>query len=137
VYQKSKVNFGKIYSDFLTSLGENTGAATTFLGVARRESADGTKKIRALVMESYADHANRALSEICDSIKNKFKLNGAIIVHALGSFRPGEPVVMVAVSSPRRDASFYALSEAVERYKKEPAIFKKEIYVDGTSAWIC
>lgn len=107
-----------------------------FLGVARRESANGRKKIRALVMESYEEHANSALSRICNSINKKYKLNSSIIVHALGSFRPGEPVVMVAVSSARRDASFRALREAVERYKKEPAIFKKEVYVNGSSAWI-
>jgi molybdopterin synthase catalytic subunit len=136
VYPKSKLNFSKIYANFLSELGENTGAATMFLGVARRESADGRKKIKFLVMESYQTHANRALAKICSSIKKKYGLNSAIIVHALGSFKPGEPVVMVAVSSPRRDASFRALREAVERYKKEPAIFKKEIYEEGMSAWI-
>ncbi len=136
VYPKPKLNFTNVYSDFLSELGENTGASTLFLGVARRESADGRKKIKFLVMESYEAHANRALANICSSIKKKYGLNSALIVHALGSFKPGEPVVMVAVASPRRDSSFRALREAVERYKKEPAIFKKEIYADGTTAWI-
>jgi molybdopterin synthase catalytic subunit len=136
VYPKSRVNFSQIYSKFLASFGSDTGSATSFLGVARRESANGKRKVRALVMESYEEHANRALEQISISVKKKFKLNEVVIIHALGTFLPGEPVVFVAVSSGRRDASFRGLREAVERYKKEPAIFKKEIYADGSSSWI-
>jgi len=59
-----------------------------------------------------------------------------MIVHALGSFSAGEPVVMVIVASARRNQGFLALRDAVERYKKEPALFKKEVYRDGSSSWI-
>ncbi|MGI0079134.1 MAG: molybdenum cofactor biosynthesis protein MoaE [Nitrososphaerales archaeon] len=136
VYPKKQVDFSKLYSQFIAGLDSGTGSATTFLGVARRESADGKKSIRALVMESYEKHANKVLKEICLEVKKKYGLGGIVIVHALGSFKPGEPVVFVGVSSPRRDRSFKALREAVERYKKEPALFKQEVYLDGTSAWI-
>jgi molybdopterin synthase catalytic subunit len=136
VYPKAAVDFGKIYSEFVSNLGPNTGSATSFLGVSRRESADGKKSIRELIMESYERHANRVLKLICSEVKKKYQLNQITIIHALGSFRPGEPVVFVGISSPRREQSFKALREAVERYKKEPALFKQEIYSDGTSKWI-
>jgi molybdopterin synthase catalytic subunit len=45
-------------------------------------------------------------------------------------------VVLVLVASPRRKQGFVALRDAVERYKKEPALFKKEVYEDGSSSWI-
>jgi len=136
VYDKSSLDFSLICSQFLSNLGRKSGAATIFLGVARAESANGRRKVKALFMESYEAHANKALAEICSSIKMKFKLNGIYIIHALGKFLPGEPVVLVAVSAARRKAAFLALEEAVERYKKEPAIFKKEIYDHGNSKWI-
>ncbi|MHB1908636.1 MAG: molybdenum cofactor biosynthesis protein MoaE [Nitrososphaerales archaeon] len=136
VYPKSKARLGKVYLDFIANLESNTGSVTSFLGVARSESADGSKKTRFLVMESYQRHANKVLQKICVETRKKFKLNDIRIVHALGKFRPGEPVVLVVVSSPRRDSSLLALREAVERYKKEPALFKQEIYEDGSSAWI-
>ena len=136
VYPKREVNFGKIYADFISRLNTSSGSAVTFLGIARRESADGKRNVAALVMESYAEHANRMLRKICAEVKRKYTLNQIIIVHALGRFRPGEPVVLVALSSPRRKASFSALREAVERYKKEPALFKQEIYPDGSARWI-
>lgn len=136
VYPKKFLDFGKIYSLFITNLPRNTGSTTSFLGVARLESADGKKKINNLYMESYEDHANPVFEKICKEVKRKYGLTDIQIVHALGNFRPGDPVVLVLVASPRRRQAFKALKEAVERYKKEPALFKKEIYADGTSTWI-
>ena len=74
--------------------------------------------------------------KICKEIMKKYDLTDIMIVHAMGSFSAGEPVVMVIVASTRRDRGFAALRDAVERYKKEPALFKKEIYRDGSSSWI-
>lgn len=136
VYPKGSIDFAKVYSEFIAGLPPNTGSVTNFLGVSRLESYDGKKKIRYLIMESYEAHANRVLLEICKELKKKYKLSDILIVHALGKFKPGEPVVMVAIASPRRVQSFQSLEEAVERYKREPALFKQEIYVDGSSAWI-
>ncbi|MCL4518926.1 MAG: molybdenum cofactor biosynthesis protein MoaE [Thaumarchaeota archaeon] len=136
VHPKKQIDFGVVYAKFTSNLKENTGSVTSFLGVARSESADGKRKTKYLVMESYEEHANRVLERICSQTKRKYRLNDIGIFHALGRFKPGEPVVLVMVSSPRRDASFKALREAVERYKKEPALFKQEVYADGSSAWI-
>ena len=136
VYPKSRVNFGRIYSNFISNLGANSGSVVSFLGVSRLESADGHRKVRALVMESYENHANKILRAICEQTRRRYGLNEISIVHALGKFAPGEPVVIVLISSARRKDSLAALKEAVERYKKEPALFKKEIYEDGTSRWI-
>ena len=120
----------------MNGLKRNTGSVLSFLGVARLESADGKKKIKSLMIESYEIHANKTLHRICEDVKKKYALTDIAIVHGLGCFSTGEPVVMVVVASPRRKQGFLALSEAVERYKKEPALFKKEIYRDGTSSWI-
>jgi molybdopterin synthase catalytic subunit len=120
----------------LRSLKKNTGSVLSFLGVARLESADGERRISSLVIESYEKHANEVLNQICKEVKEKYDLTGIVIVHALGEFSAGEPVVMVVVASPRRKQGFAALKDAVERYKKEPALFKKEVYPDGTSSWI-
>lgn len=136
VYPKKVLDFGKVYSRFIADLPKNTGSATSFLGVARLESADGKRKIKSLYMESYEDHANPIFEKICTEVKKKYKLTDIQIVHAVGNFRPGEPVVLVLVASPRRGQAYKALEEAVERYKKEPALFKKEVYADGKSAWI-
>jgi molybdopterin synthase catalytic subunit len=136
VYPKKKLRFDRVFSQFISRLSPNTGCVTCFLGVARKESASGSKNIKALVMESYEEHANKLLQKICKETKRRYKLNDILIVHAVGRFGPGEPIVLVLVSASRRDAAFKALREAVERYKKEPALFKQEIYENESSAWI-
>ena len=108
----------------------------SFLGVARLESADGSKKIESLVIESYEKHANSVLQKICVEVQKKYSLIDILIVHGLGQFKAGEPVVLVLVASSRRKQGFDALRDAVERYKKEPALFKKEVYSDGSTSWI-
>jgi molybdopterin synthase catalytic subunit len=45
-------------------------------------------------------------------------------------------VVVAAAAGTGRDETFAGLRKAVERYKREPALFKKEVYVDGTEAWL-
>lgn len=136
VFPKSKIDFGRVYSRFITNLDKNTGSVTSFLGTARLESADGKKKIKFLLMESYQEHANKILNKICTEVRKKHLLTDILIVHAIGKFRPGEPVVIVLVSAPRRTQAFAGLKDAVERYKREPALFKQEIYLNGSSAWI-
>lgn len=88
------------------------------------------------MIESYEKHATSVLQNICTEVQKKYSLNNILIVHGTGEFTAGEPVVLVLVASPRRTQGFEALGNAVERYKKEPALFKKEIYEDGSSAWI-
>ncbi len=100
------------------------------------ESADGKRRIKSLIIESYERHANAILQKIAEETRKKYALTKILIVHGLGSFSAGEPVVMVLVASSRRKQGFDALTDAVERYKKEPALFKKEVYEDGNSSWI-
>jgi molybdopterin synthase catalytic subunit len=62
------------------------------------------------------------------------------IHHLLGEFNIGEDLVYVSVAGSHRTDVFPVLREAVERYKKEAPIFKKErvINVKGsaTEYWV-
>jgi molybdopterin synthase catalytic subunit len=62
------------------------------------------------------------------------------IHHLLGEFSVGEDLVYVLVAGAHRKDVFPVLEEAVERYKKEVLIFKKEYRIDGkgktTSSWV-
>jgi molybdopterin synthase catalytic subunit len=52
------------------------------------------------------------------------------IHHLLGEFKVGDDLVYVAVAGSHREEVFNVLREAVERYKSEAPIFKKEHIVD-------
>ncbi|MEM4289674.1 MAG: molybdenum cofactor biosynthesis protein MoaE [Nitrososphaerota archaeon] len=136
VYSADELNIIELLSS-LSQIYESgkAGAVAIFLGVARAESRLG-KEVKYLEIESYVENANLVIGEICREVMEKHNVAYVGIWHLQGRFRPGEPVVLVAVAGKHRALAFNALREAVERYKKEPALFKKEAYSDGSHAWI-
>jgi len=111
------------------------GAVALFMGVARG-SGRGGRPVRLLVVEAYEENANLEIGNICREVSDKYGVVFTGIWHLTGEFKPGEPVVVVATAGGHRVQVFGALREAVERYKREPAIFKKEVYVDGSHKWV-
>jgi molybdopterin synthase catalytic subunit len=67
------------------------------------------------------------LSRICTDLKKKKGIVDVQIHHLLGEFTVGEDMVYVLVAGSHRKDVFSVLQEAVERYKKEAPIFKKEL----------
>jgi molybdopterin synthase catalytic subunit len=110
---KSETNFGK------------AGAITLFIGVVRSESRKG-EVVQKLELQAYEEKANQTLKQICDDLRKKPDIIDVQIHHLLGEFSPGEDIVYVLVAGSHRQNMFSTLEEAVERYKKEAPIFKKE-----------
>jgi len=136
VYQKGKLDIGEIMESVLGRVSDGSvGAVSFFIGVTKREGR-GEKEVMMLEMESYVEHANNAIKRICGEVTEKHGLGLVGIWHLLGRFEIGEPVVIVAVAGKSRASVFEGLRETVERYKREPALFKKEVYVDGTHTWL-
>ncbi|MBS7616576.1 molybdenum cofactor biosynthesis protein MoaE [Candidatus Bathyarchaeota archaeon] len=102
-----------------------TGALALFIGVVRGENVNG-EKVQKLEIEAYEEKADEVLSSICSDIKRKYGLVDVQIHHFLGEFNVGEDLVYVVVAGSHRENVFPALREAVERYKREAPIFKKE-----------
>ncbi|MCX8149976.1 MAG: molybdenum cofactor biosynthesis protein MoaE [Candidatus Bathyarchaeota archaeon] len=108
---------------------KKTGAIALFIGVVRGESSEG-EKVEKITLEAYEEKANETLKQICDDLKNKPGIVDVQIHHLLGDFRVGEDMVYVAVAGSHRTDVFPVLQEAVERYKHEAAVFKKERVID-------
>ncbi len=100
------------------------GAVATFTGVVRGENRH--KKVERLVFEAYEQKANEILSGICRDLKRKKGITDVQIHHMTGKFAVGDDLVYVIVAGSHRKQVFRVLEEAVERYKKEAPIFKKE-----------
>jgi molybdopterin synthase catalytic subunit len=126
VHEKSTFNL----ADLMRSLKTNpnfakVGALALFIGVARGETK--TKEtLRKLELEAYPEKANEILENICKQLTKKPGILDVQIHHLTGEFRIGEELVYVAVAGSHRSNVFPVLREAVERYKKEAPIFKKE-----------
>jgi molybdopterin synthase catalytic subunit len=106
------------------------GAITLFIGVVRGETLKG-KEVKKLVLEAYEEKANETLANICSDLKKKQGIVDVQIHHLLGEFEVGEEIVYVLIAGDHRKNVFPVLEEAVERYKKEAPIFKKEYVTNG------
>jgi molybdopterin synthase catalytic subunit len=105
------------------------GAVALFVGVARGE----TKKketVQKLELEAYAEKADSVLENICKDLTARPGIVDVQIHHLVGMFEIGEELVYVAVTGGHRSNVFPVLREAVERYKHEAPIFKKEYITD-------
>jgi molybdopterin synthase catalytic subunit len=101
------------------------GAIAVFIGVVRGENPEGQQVIN-LTMEAYEEKANEVLAAISKELSKRPGIVDVQIHHLLGEFNVGEDVVYVSVAGSHREEVFSVLREAVERYKKEAPVFKKE-----------
>jgi molybdopterin synthase catalytic subunit len=108
---------------------EKAGAITLFIGVVRGENLEG-EKVQKLTLEAYEEKANEVLTKICDELSKKKGIVDVQIHHLLGEFSVGEDIVYVSVAGSHRTDVFPVLQEAVERYKTEAPVFKKEKIID-------
>ena len=123
-------------SDLLQSVKEQAdfhraGAIATFVGVVRGETVDG-ENVEGLELEAYEEQANKVLGGICEELKTREGVVDVQIHHFVGEFSVGEDLVYVVVAGAHRQNVFGVLQEAVERYKNEAPVFKKEHIVDET-----
>jgi molybdopterin synthase catalytic subunit len=107
-----------------------TGAIALFVGVARGQTLKG-EKVEKLELEAYEEKADEVLRKICGDLKKNPGIVDVQIHHLLGEFDVGEDMVYVMVAGSHRKQVFPVLEEAVERYKKEAPIFKKELITTG------
>lgn len=112
---------------------EKAGAIALFIGVARSETIEG-EKVQKLTLEAYEEKANEVLAKICDDLSQKPGIVDVQIHHLLGEFNVGEDLVYVLVAGSHRTDVFPVLREAVERYKSEAPVFKKERVIDKRGA---
>lgn len=105
------------------------GAIALFIGVVRGETTQG-EKVRRLTLEAFEEQADKVLESICKDLKSEKGVVDVQIHHFTGDFKLGEDLVYVLVAGGHRQNVFLVLQEAVEHYKKEAPIFKKEYVAD-------
>ena len=103
------------------------GAIALFIGVVRGETLESEKeRVEKLTIEAYEEKADQVLTKISDELTQKSGIVNVQIHHLLGEFNVGDDLVYVAVAGAHRTDVFPVLREAVERYKSEAPVFKKE-----------
>jgi len=109
------------------------GGIVVFVGAVRNQTKG--RKVVQLAFESYVPMALKEMGKIADTLYQKWGILHLSIHHRVGVLEIGEIPVIIAVSTPHRQAAFEACQYAIDTLKETVTIWKKEIFEDGT-VWV-
>ncbi len=136
IYPKGKITLEQIIDEIKKGPNaDQIGSIHTFSGIVRNSSKEG-KPVKGMKIDAYVELANKSVNEICTRIKNIDGIIDIILIHFQGQFEISEDLVHVVVASSHREEGFKALRTAVEDYKLQLAVWKREDYKDDPSEWI-
>ena len=136
IYNKDEITFEDAIASVKSSSNiTEAGAILSFTGIVRKTSEDG-KPVNGLQIDAYDELANQTIEKICSDIIKKYRVIDVRIIHLKGEFDITDDLVYVIVASAHRQEGFDALRTAVERYKKELTVWKRENFTDGNSEWV-
>jgi molybdopterin synthase catalytic subunit len=117
--------------DAVAALG--AGGVNVFIGNVRG-TANG-KTVRWLEYEAYEGMAVAEIKKILDAATLRWGLLGCAVSHRVGTLKPGETAVVIAVSAPHRKESFEACEYIIDQVKVKVPIWKKEVFENGEE-WV-
>lgn len=82
--------------------------------------------MKELEYTSYEPRALQTMLSICKTVREKHSLTSIAMIHRLGIVPIGEESILIAVSSPHRQAAWRAGEEALEECKAKVEVWKKE-----------
>lgn len=109
------------------------GAVVTFQGTVRNHHAG--REVERLEYSAYGPMAEAE----CDRIRIETERQWEVAValeHRIGALGIGDVSVAIAAAAPHRDDAFAACRYVIEQLKRRVPIWKREYYVDGTTAWV-
>jgi len=114
-------------------VGPDNGAIVVFHGAVRNRT--GAREVTHLEYEAFEPMALAEMSRIGEEMVGKHGLSALACTHRIGRLQIGEDAMVVAVSSPHRDAALGAVAEFIVRLKQDVPIWKKE-HFEGGAVWI-
>lgn len=117
--------------------GADLGAIVTFVGLVRdrNPSTGDLSDVSILTLEHYPGMTELSIEGILDKTEQRWPLLEARVIHRVGSMQPSEQIVLVAVASAHRDASF-AAAEFIMDYLKTDAVFWKKEQTRHGQHWV-
>jgi molybdopterin synthase catalytic subunit len=123
----------------ITGLVSDDGAAggiAVFLGTTRDETSGDGRALVALDYEAYVEMADAQLRKLAAEARQRWPVIKLAIVHRVGRVEIGKPSVVIAVACPHRGEAFDACRWIIDTLKNHVAIWKKEVWADGSGTWV-
>ena len=114
----------------------SAGGIAVFLGTTRAEKHADGRQLVALDYEAYREMAEKQLRDLADEARRRWPIAKLAVVHQVGRVEIGKPSVVIAVAGPHRAEAFEACRWIIDTLKKDVAIWKKEVWADGSGTWV-
>jgi molybdopterin synthase catalytic subunit len=109
------------------------GGVACFVGTVRNHH--GGREVLRLDYSAYAPMAEAECGRIVAEAESRWNCAVAL-THRIGTLSIGDAAVAIAAASAHRDEAFAACRYAIEEVKRRVPIWKREIYADGSVAWV-
>ncbi len=110
-----------------------SGALVSFVGMLR--DMNNGRIVREMVLEHYPGMTEKVLWQLLEQARLRWSLNGARIIHRVGSLQPQDAIVLVATSSTHRGDAFRACEFLIDALKTQAPFWKREITPEG-QRWV-
>lgn len=109
------------------------GAIVNFIGQVRdiNEGDD----VQTLTLEHYPGMTERSLEKISDEAKSRWDIYDSLIIHRVGTLKPQDQIVFVAVAGKHRGEAFSACEFMMDYLKTQAPFWKKETTSKG-ERWV-
>ncbi|MGJ8620173.1 MAG: molybdopterin synthase catalytic subunit MoaE [Methylophilaceae bacterium] len=117
----------------LQSNRADIGAIVSFIGLVRDLNDDDT--IKTMTLEHYPGMTEKSLTAIEREAQSRWQLSQSLIIHRVGTLKPHDQIVLVAIASPHRAEAFGACEFIMDYLKTQAPFWKKEITNQG-ERWV-
>ena len=107
----------------------NVGAVVSFIGQVR-DFNDG-QSVNTLTLEHYPGMTEKALTAIEQDAKSRWNIIDSLIIHRVGTLKPLDQIVLVAVTAAHRGEAFKACEFIMDFLKTNAPFWKKEATPTG------
>ena len=116
----------------------NIGALVSFIGQVREFENLAIKdqtSVNTLTLEHYPAMTEKALLNIENEAKTRWDIIDSLIIHRVGTLKPTDQIVLVAVTSAHRGEAFKACEFIMDYLKTSAPFWKKETTSQG-ERWV-
>ncbi len=109
------------------------GAIVSFVGLVRDLNEGDT--VNTLTLEHYPEMTEKSLQAIELEAKTRWNIIDTLIIHRVGTLKPQDQIVLVAVASAHRGDAFHACEFIMDYLKTSAPFWKKELTNKG-ERWV-
>jgi molybdopterin synthase catalytic subunit len=119
-------------------VANSVGALVSFVGQVREftnKNVNDGDNINTLTLEHYPEMTEKALQAIETEAKTRWDIIDTLIIHRVGTLKPQDQIVLVAVTSAHRGEAFKACEFIMDYLKTSAPFWKKEATNQG-ERWV-